>query len=141
MLIEPHGGVLVSRLLTTNAADRAREEARSLRQIPLREDLSIDVDNIATGIFSPLTGFMGEADYENVIYRKRLANGLVWTIPIVLDVDAATVEDVAPKSRVALMHPDGELQAIMTVREKFGYDRTEMAQQVFGTTDNTHPGW
>ena len=80
--IKPHGGTLVNRI---NKIDTS-----GLFSISITEDLANDVENIADGIFSPLEGFLGQQDFEGVVSKGRLVNGLAWTIPIVLDVDEST---------------------------------------------------
>jgi len=78
-IAKPHGGKLVNRITT--------EEPSDLFSVTINPDLANDVENIADGIFSPLEGFLSQSDFESVVSKGRLANGIPWTIPIVLDVD------------------------------------------------------
>ena len=97
--IQPHGGVLVNRVLTGDAHAEALEKAAGLPQIVL-SDLNIaDLEMIANGAMSPLTGYMQRADYESVVHNMRLANGLPWTIPVTLanNMTAATLTITAGK--------------------------------------------
>src|SRR5207249_8545281 len=95
-----------------------------------------DLELIATGAYSPLTGFMGLADYQRVLHEMHLADGLPWSLPITLRVtDARTVRDT-----VALEGPDGMAVALLQVREVFTHSKEEEAQLAYGTTDPTHPG-
>jgi len=137
-LIAPHGGTLVNRLVTGAAADTLRAEAASLPKITLSPKQSCDLEMITIGAFSPLTGFMGKADFERVCREMKLASGDIWSIPILL----AVKRDSAPKAgaRVALVAPNGTLQAVMTVKEVFEHDKKLEIPSVFRTEDAAHPG-
>ena len=136
--IAPHGGVLVDRVAddATRAALTARVERGELPEIRLNVRELSDLEMIACGALSPLTGFMRRADYERVVAEGRLANGLPWTIPVTL----STRDDrVAAGATVALRAPDGRLVGTMEVAEVYGYDKRREAQQVFGTEETAHP--
>lgn len=133
----PHGGVLVERLLSGDERLAALAEARSLPSIELSEISLADLEMIAVGALSPLTGFMGQADYESVVATMRLTNGLPWTIPVTLAV-AATL-DIPADGRVVLRQGATPL-AIMTVTERFTRDPQQEAHHVYRTTDSAHPG-
>jgi sulfate adenylyltransferase len=92
------------------------------------------------GGFSPLPGFLGRADYESVVGSMRLASGLLWPIPIVLDVPADLARRVAPGTSLALRDAEGVLLAALHVEETFEPDRLAEARQVYGTTSRAHPG-
>ena len=96
---------------------------------------------MAYGVFSPLDGFMGQADLDSVVRSMRLSNGLVWSIPIILDVSTSewAALSAAPGRQVLLTHQEQPL-AILDVSEVFSYNKTNMAQHVYGTTDPDHPG-
>ncbi|MCE9617261.1 MAG: sulfate adenylyltransferase [Nitrosarchaeum sp.] len=130
--IKPHGGKLVNRITKTDPS--------GLYSISISEDLANDVENIADGIFSPLEGFLGKKDYENVISKGRLANGLAWTIPIVLDVDESTAAKMKKAGKVLLKNHQGLGIAILHVKETFTFDKEKTAKGVYGTTDSSHPG-
>src|SRR4051812_25416660 len=83
-LIPPHGGTLVDRVIRGDAAAKATAEAKSLKQVTLSPREAFDLEMIAIGAFSPLTGFMGEADFKRCCTEMRLANGTVWPIPVIL---------------------------------------------------------
>src|SRR5437762_1981776 len=93
-LIAPHGGKLINRILTPDAAQRARGEAGSLVHVPLSAREAGDLEMLAIGAFSPLEGFMGEADFRSVCTNVRLANGTVWPIPVTLSPADAVSEKV-----------------------------------------------
>jgi len=130
--VKPHGGKLVNRITKTDPS--------GLYSISISEDLANDVENIADGIFSPLEGFLGKKDYENVISKGRLSNGLAWTIPIVLDVDESTAAKMKKAGKVLLQNHQGLGIAILHVKETFTFDKEKTAKGVYGTTDSSHPG-
>jgi sulfate adenylyltransferase len=137
-LISPHGGKLVNRLVTGAAADKLRAEAAGLKKVNLSAKQSCDLEMITIGAFSPLEGFMGKADFERVCREMKLASGDIWSIPILL----AVKPDGAPKAgeRVALIAPNGTLQAVMTIKETFAHDKKLEIPSVFRTEDPAHPG-
>jgi sulfate adenylyltransferase len=123
-LIRPHGGELVDR---TGAAP---DDLESLETVQLTSRELSDLDMLASGALSPLTGFMGRDDYESVLENMRLANGLPWSLPVCLAVDDAPIGD-----RVAL----GDY-AVLDVEDVYEYDKEREAQQAFRTADDAHPG-
>src|SRR5262245_7556559 len=127
-LIAPHGGELVDR--TVEAYPDGWEDFEHL-ELTSRE--VTDLDMLASGALSPLTGFMGREDYESVLDNMRLANGLPWALPVSLAVDEAPKGD-----RVALT--GGGIQGAIDIEEVYEYDQEREAQQAFGTTDDAHPG-
>jgi len=138
-LIQPHGGTLINRLLSGAALESARECAQTLLAIQLTDTNLADLEMIATGALSPLTGFMGAADYRSVVHNMRLANGLPWTIPVTLAVSEEQAVRIAVGDQVALAEGDTRL-AILQVTEKYRYDREVEAQHVYRTTETAHPG-
>src|SRR5678816_3751665 len=101
-LIAPHGGSLVDRILKPDPAAKAKSDAARLTAVQLSPREAGDLEMIAIGAFSPLTGFQGEADFTRVCKELRLANGTVWPIPVIL----SPADDVAAKinkgDRIAL---------------------------------------
>ncbi len=139
-MIQPHGGKLIDRLLTGKAREEALARAPRLPRIVVDSEIVSDVENIATGVYSPLEGFLGEADFGGVLEASRLASDVAWTIPIVLDTDKETAAGLKPGAEVLLAAEDGRPVAILHLREKFGIDRAKTAEKVFGTGDPAHPG-
>jgi sulfate adenylyltransferase len=134
--IAAHGGTLVSRVIAGEEHRAALELAASLPSVTVDPRTVADLELIATGAYSPLTGFMGLADYQRVLHEMRLASGLPWSLPITLRVtDPARVRDT-----VALQAPDGRRVALLEVREVFRHSKEEEAQLAYGTTDPKHPG-
>ncbi len=139
-MIQPHGGRLIERVLSGPAREAALERAKAMPRLRLDAESVSDVENLATGVYSPLEGFLGEKDFRNVLAHMRLADDLPWTIPIVLDVDRSVADGLKVGTEVALVNDQDEPVAILSLEEKYGYDRKEMSEQVFGTADPAHPG-
>src|SRR3989454_11234528 len=138
--IPPHGGKLIDRVLHGEAREEAISRAPSLRRIALNARTMSDLELIATGAYSPLEGFMGEADYRSVIHDMRLAGGLAWPLPITLAVRRSAADTLRVGEDVALVSPWEELLGILHLEERFDYDGREEARLVYGTEDPRHPG-
>jgi sulfate adenylyltransferase len=136
----PHGGTLINRTLDGEQRRTAIERAESMPALTLGNVAASDLELIGNGAFSPLTGFMGEADYRSVVDDMRLANGLPWSIPITLAVLHGEADRLDIGSEVALRGEDGRVLGILELAEKFTYDPQHEAQQVFRTTEEAHPG-
>jgi sulfate adenylyltransferase len=138
--IEPHGGELVDRLAPEEERDELLRRAEGLTKIVLGPRALSDLEMISTGVFSPLTGFMVSEDYESVVETMRLKNGLVWSLPITLPVSEEEAENVRVGEEIALADATGRVLATMIVEDRYSYDKEHEAQQVFGTTNDEHPG-
>ncbi len=136
----PHGGALINRVLHGVVREAALERASALPTVSLTPTAVSDLELIAVGAFSPLTGFMGQAAYRTVLKEMRLPSGLAWTIPITLAVDAETAAGLAIGAEVALAEPSGRILGILELAEKFTYDKEEEARLVYRTTEEKHPG-
>lgn len=134
-----HGGRGINRVLAGVERQRALEDARSLPAIEIDRDMVMDVESIAFGIFSPLTGFLGKDDLQSVVEHGRLANDVPWTIPIVLDLDADQIDRIKGKERAALVY-QGAPVAILDIEDVYSFDKDEAAVNVYGTDDIKHPG-
>ena len=139
-LIPPHGGTLKELLVPAARAGELKQEAIHLPSWDLTPRQVCDVELLLNGGFSPLTGFLGRADYESVCKDMRLADGTLWPMPIMLDVTEEFASSLSGGTRVALRHPEGIVLAVLTVGDVWTPDRSAEAQQVFGTTDEFHPG-
>lgn len=136
----PHGGVLVDRVLRGDERSAAQARASRLPKVPLTPVAESDLEMIAVGALSPLTGFMGQADYTRVVAEMRLENGLPWSMPITLPVEQSLADSLRVGQEVALVAGDGLIVGLLTISDKFGYDKTTEGQNVFRTTDVKHPG-
>jgi len=139
-VIDPHGGILINRYVKAEQKADWEEKARSIPHIQLDDKNVSDLEMIASGAMSPLTGFMTAKDYHSVVENMRLANGLVWSIPITLAINGDTRAAIEKSAQVALDAPDGSLLAVMDVEDIFEYDKEKEAANVFRTTDEAHPG-
>nr|WP_245831840.1 sulfate adenylyltransferase [Oceanobacillus senegalensis] len=138
--ILPHGGELIQRELAGEQKKAWIEKASTLKALTLNAWSISDLELIAIGAFSPLTGFMGREDYHRVVEEMRLSNGLVWSIPITLPVSENEAEELEIGSSVALYGEDNQLYGVLELQEKFEYDKEKEAKLVYGTTDEAHPG-
>jgi sulfate adenylyltransferase len=137
-LIEPYGGALVDlRVADSNERAMWATRAGGMISVQLSPRSLCDLELLATGAFSPLDRFMGEADYRRVLAEMRLADGTLFPMPITLPVAADA--PVAVGDWIALRTPRNDLVAVMAVEEKFRWDVAAEARQVFGTTDARHP--
>jgi sulfate adenylyltransferase len=123
--------------------ERAAEIKRSSKDWPswdLTPRQLCDLELLLNGGFTPLSGFMGKADYESVCGRSRLANGTLWPMPIVLDLPEERAKALGAGAKLALRDLEGVLLAVLDVEEVWKPDREAEAKAVFGTTDRFHPG-
>jgi sulfate adenylyltransferase len=138
--IAPHGGTLVNRLASPDQAALFLEKAATMPRVGLDERAFSDLVMIAIGGFSPLDGFMGKADYDGVVADMRLANGLVWAIPITLSVSEAAAAPLQEGAWIRLDDPSGRFVGVLELQEKYTYDKVREALQVYRTEDPNHPG-
>ena len=128
-------------LISGSEREEAIRQVRELPKVRLNSREASDLIMLAMGAFSPLKGFMYEADYHSVIERMRLGNGLLWPIPVTLSTTKEEADKIKEGGRIALLNSDGgEIIASMLVEEKYVYDKSVEARQVFGTDDDRHPG-
>ena len=138
-LISPHGGHLVNLLSEPAAAAELKQEANDYPSWSLRPRQACDLEMLLDGSFSPLTGFLGRADYDRVVSEMRLADGTLWPMPVTLDVRSEFAANLSAGDRVTLRDMEGVAIAILDVSDVWTPDRSQEAEQVFGTTDDTHP--
>ncbi|MFD2615181.1 sulfate adenylyltransferase [Paenibacillus gansuensis] len=139
--MKPHGGTLVNRIAEGSERERLLALAPSLKTIEVNKWTISDLDLIGVGAFSPLTGFLNEADYRSVVDNMRLADGTVWSIPITLAVDEAKASDIGDGDQVVLQgEEDGIAYAILNVESIYNVDQSYEALKVYKTDDNAHPG-
>ena len=137
---EAHGGPLVDLLTYGPEADALGERAASLPTIRLNARTISDVELLAVGSYSPLDGFMIEADYRSVVSDMHFASGLPWPMPITLAVSTEEARAIDEGSEVGLADASGRVLAVMQVAQKFGYDKRLEAHEVYRTEDEAHPG-
>ena len=139
-LISPHGGTLVNRLVEADKASSLTREAAELPSITLTAKQACDMEMMAIGAYSPLTGFVGKADFESICREARLADGTVWPIPLTLAVDDAVKAALSEGGRAALHHSDGTLMGVVNIEQIYPHDKKLEIPSVFRTEDTAHPG-
>lgn len=140
MVNQPHGGQLVNCELKDDNRNKTIKEAREYPSLTVDSWTLSDMELIGVGAFSPLTGFMVEEDYVNVVDSTRLANGTIWSIPITLPVSEEQACRFAIDEKIALKGEDDIIYGVLTLKEKFVHDKKMEAKKIYGTTDAQHPG-
>jgi sulfate adenylyltransferase len=138
--IAPHGGELINRVTTAAQKAEFLSASESLLRVSLDERAVSDLQMIAIGGFSPLTGFMGQADYDSVVVNMHLSSGLPWSVPITLSVTEEVAAPLKEGSLVRLDDSQGNYIGVLELTEKFGYDKKKEAINVYRTEDEKHPG-
>lgn len=138
--IAPHGGQLINRLVAESDYSVSLEKAKQLKQIKVNAWTVSDMDLIAVGAFSPLTGFLNERDYLSVVNSMRLADGTLWSIPITLSVNKQDAAQLNIGEQAALVGEDGVIYGYIDVESIYEVDQKHEAVQVFKTDDIEHPG-
>jgi sulfate adenylyltransferase len=139
-LIRPHGGLLVDLYLPPDETELERAKARDLQSWDLTPRQLCDIELLLNGAFSPLTGFLTQADYDRVVESMRLGDGTLWPMPVTLDVSEAFAETLSAGQEIALRDQEGVLIATLSVEDVWTPDKALEARGVFGTEDATHPG-
>ena len=136
-MVMPHGGKLVNRY---HEIKIDRNYFNSLNKIQLNANQQLDVEQIAIGTYSPLEGFLVKTDLESVLDKMRLPNGVIWPIPILLDVDIDKAENINEGDTVALLGERNDFVGTIEIKEKYCYDKKLLAKKLYGSTDPKHPG-
>jgi sulfate adenylyltransferase len=136
-LIAPYGGKLVDLLVPAEAAAELKAQASYLPSLQLSERSVCDLELLASGAFSPLDRFMGQADHQRVLDEMRLTDGYLFPLPVTLPVEPGPA--IHLDRAVALRNAKNELLAVMTIEEIYEWDRAEVAQKAFGSQDLRHP--
>jgi sulfate adenylyltransferase len=145
-LISPHGGTLVNRVANQTDVESYTRQAVTLPSLILSSREASDLELIAIGAYSPIDGFMGKADYESVRDNLRLSDGTVWPLPVTLSATEEQALAFREGEKIALYAASGsegvrgELLGILDLQEKYTYDKTLEAEQVYLTKDSAHPG-
>ncbi|MFN6513499.1 MAG: sulfate adenylyltransferase [Nostoc sp. CreGUA01] len=138
--IAPHGGQLVNRIATPEQREEFLSKADFLPRVQLDDRAVSDLEMIAIGGFSPLTGFMNQEDYDRTVTEMRLANGFVWSIPITLSVAEEVASPLKEGSLIRLDNPAGRFIGVLQLTQKYHYDKNREAINVYRTDDANHPG-
>lgn len=138
--IAAHGGQLINRIATPEQRQEFLDKADHLPVVQVDERAVSDLELIAIGGFSPLTGFMEEADYRSVVDTMRLKDGTPWAIPVTLPVSEAVADSVQEGSLVRLDNTAGQFVGVLQLTQKYRYDKTHEAINVYRTNEEKHPG-
>ena len=139
--VAPHGGELIDLIAGEERIAELKAHSREWPSWDLTARQLCDLELLMSGGFSPLRGFMTRADYEGVCQNMRLKSGLLWPMPITLDVTEQFAKTLAPgKSKIALRDPEGVMLGVLHVEEVWQADRKAEAESVFRTASTVHPG-
>ena len=137
---QAHGGQLVNLLVDSQTAEELKNNSQDFPAITLTQRQLCDLELLVNGAFSPLQGFMDQATWQSVIENSRLPDGLLWPIPINLDISARLAEQLKPGDKLALRDSEGFTPAILIVEDIWQVDKKAEAEAVYGTTSEMHPG-
>ncbi len=133
-MIEPHGGLLISRF--------APVLHKSKEKIEISQAGEIDIYNLATGAYSPLVGFVKKADFESITQDMKISDGTLWSIPIIFDITSEQALEIESNNSETLEFIDNtglHIASLIDI-EVYPFAKQKYCQSVFGTTDNEHPG-
>jgi sulfate adenylyltransferase len=141
-LVAAHGGTLIDLYSPADVAADLKKASRDWPSWDLTPRQQCDLELLMNGGFSPLTGFMGRADYDSVCRDMRLADGTLWPVPVVLDLpeEFVAAQGVVPGVMVALRDPEGVMLGVLSVSDVWVPDRVAEVEAVYGSGDVTHPG-
>ncbi len=137
-MLKPHGGELINRIIPEREKKSILQESSSYRHLKVDRETLLDIENIATGVFSPLKGFMTKEELFSVAYNMQLPNGSVWTIPILLQLKEEPTFGVG--DRVLLKNSKDKAKAVLDIREIYRLDLKRIAKLIWGTDSDQHPG-
>jgi len=139
-MIKPHGETLVSFHLSADEVSEYSELSNNISSLTLSLKQQCDLEMISNGAFSPLSTFNNQKNYEEILLNNKLSNGLVWPIPIVLDVPDQFLKSLDKNEYISLRNTEGFLLAILKVKEFWAPNKKEEANLVFKSNDLNHPG-
>lgn len=135
LLVEPHGQILVDKIIK----NPDREKIDPYKSLEVDLTAILDAEQIAIGAFSPLRGFMNKQELESVLHNYKLPNGVIWPLPILLQLKQEQAQILKAGEKIALTY-HGEAYATILVDEIYRYNLDVLAKEMFGTRDNAHPG-
>ena len=139
-MIDPHGNKLVSFHLSKGELEEYSELSSKISSLTLSLKQQCDLEMILNGAFSPLLTFNNQKDYEEILLNNKLLNGVIWPIPIVLDVPNDFLKALDKNEHISLRNAEGFLLAILKVREFWSPNKKDEANSIFKTIDENHPG-
>ena len=138
-LIEPHGGKLCELIVSETRRKQLQEESLQYSSFTLNDRQLCDIEMLLNGGFSPLKGFLGQADYNSVLADNRLSDGTVWPIPITLDVSENFSQKLQAGDKIVLRDHEGVALGVLTISDKWSPDLQNEAEKVYGSSDILHP--
>ncbi len=138
-LNEPHGGKLVNLVVNDDKAKELKKSAVKFKSWDLTPRQICDAEMIMSGAFSPLTGFLNQAEYDSVCKDMRLSDKTLWPMPITLDVNEDFAKSIKTGEKIALRDQEGVILAILEVGDIWQPDKSKEAELVFGDDDDAHP--
>jgi len=141
-LVQPHGGGSLKPLLAPETERPAElDRAQTLKKVPMTSCEVSDISMLAMGAYTPLDGFMGEADWSGTCHDMKLADGTFWPIPVTLSAEQELADSIGIEEEVALVDAEtGAIMAVMEVTEKYAPDKTVECEHIYRTTDPDHLG-
>lgn len=136
---KPHGGELKNLYLSADAASKEQDAAREYASWDLTERQLCDIELLLNGAFSPLEGFLNQADYDSVVARMRLTSDVLWPMPIMLDVSEEFSSQIKSGDKVALRDLEGVVIATIEVGDIWTPNKKIEAESVYGSSDEAHP--
>jgi sulfate adenylyltransferase len=136
----PHAGKLINLIPNSKEIEKLKNDTLSMPSLDLNERQLCDLELMLNGGFSPLTGFLNRSDYDSVLKNMRLSNGVLWPIPIMLDVNYELAKQLNFGDKLALRDVEGVVIAVISIEDIWRIDKAAEAQFVFGSTDDKHPG-
>ena len=137
-MITPHGGKLISLVVSDEKRERLLSEFPDLHSVSVSNEIAQEIDNISKGVFSPLEGFLSGTDFEQVLEKGRLANDIPWTIPIVFDIDKTELNGRGVGDDIGILL-NGTPIAVLNIEDLYSFDKGVLATSVYGTRDANHP--
>lgn len=138
VLPEPHGGKLIDRI--HKSSDFFRLGSYPLLEV--RREIIMDMEHIALGIFSPLEGFMNQAELHSVLSDYRLPDGTIWPLPILLQVTREEADRFKEGQSIGLTmrNANNDIYGTLKIEEIYTSDLDVLAAKIFGTNNPGHPG-
>ncbi len=139
-MVSPHGGKLINQVLPREKRQEILKKIKDFKNLVLDKEKVKEVKNIGFGVYSPLTGFLKEKDFQSVVSKMRLQNGIIWSVPLVLDITAKEYQGLKNEKRIVLLNTEKKPIALLQNIETYLNDKDFFAQNVYGTKDKNHPG-
>ncbi len=137
---DPHGGKLINKVMSEREKNKILDQIFEFDKIIIDSETWKVVKNICFGVFSPLEGFMIENEIESVLNNMRLENDIPWPFPIILDISDEQAKKIRIGDSVILTTESGYAISLLRVNDIYQYDKEDLAKNVYGTLDRSHPG-